>query len=165
MTWNFWTPERIEILKTMWSEGQSAASCADAIGCSRNAAIGKVHRLGLEKRKTLVSRPPNNHWRKTPLRIGARATLPRALIGPEQQRPSLSHGATPVLPIIPEEERVPFLDTKPGQCRFILDDEKRCCGRPTVPERSWCLDHYHVVFKRRAPVYVSKSALLAGFAA
>lgn len=46
-----WTPERIETLTKMWSEGASAGQIARRIGdISRNAVIGKVHRLGLSGR-------------------------------------------------------------------------------------------------------------------
>lgn len=46
-----WTEERVETLKRMWGEGQSASSIAKELGgVTRNAVIGKVHRLGLSNR-------------------------------------------------------------------------------------------------------------------
>jgi GcrA cell cycle regulator len=46
-----WTEERVELLKRMWSEGQSASQIAKELGgVTRNAVIGKVHRLGLSNR-------------------------------------------------------------------------------------------------------------------
>ena len=46
-----WTPDRVEALKRMWSEGQSASQIANDLGgVTRNAVIGKVHRLGLSNR-------------------------------------------------------------------------------------------------------------------
>jgi GcrA cell cycle regulator len=46
-----WTDERVEILKKMWGEGQSASQIAKELGgVTRNAVIGKVHRLGLSNR-------------------------------------------------------------------------------------------------------------------
>ncbi|MFE3838548.1 GcrA family cell cycle regulator [Pseudogemmobacter sonorensis] len=46
-----WTDERVELLKRMWSEGQSASQIAKELGgVTRNAVIGKVHRLGLSNR-------------------------------------------------------------------------------------------------------------------
>ncbi len=46
-----WTDERVEILKTMWGEGKSASQIAKELGgVTRNAVIGKVHRLGLSNR-------------------------------------------------------------------------------------------------------------------
>lgn len=46
-----WTDERVEMLRQLWSEGHSASQIADKLGgVSRNAVIGKVHRLKLESR-------------------------------------------------------------------------------------------------------------------
>ena len=49
-----WTDERVELLKKMWGEGQSASQIAKELGgVTRNAVIGKVHRLGLSNRTTV----------------------------------------------------------------------------------------------------------------
>ena len=46
-----WTDERVELLKKLWSEGLSASQIAGELGgVTRNAVIGKVHRLGLSGR-------------------------------------------------------------------------------------------------------------------
>ncbi|MCR9127042.1 MAG: GcrA cell cycle regulator [Rhodobacteraceae bacterium] len=46
-----WTDERVELLRKMWSDGQSASQIAKELGgVTRNAVIGKVHRLGLSNR-------------------------------------------------------------------------------------------------------------------
>ncbi len=46
-----WTDERVETLKKMWNDGQSASQIAKELGgVTRNAVIGKVHRLGLSNR-------------------------------------------------------------------------------------------------------------------
>ena len=50
-----WTDERIDTLKTMWEGGQTASQIAEALGgVSRNAVIGKAHRLGLQPRPSPV---------------------------------------------------------------------------------------------------------------
>lgn len=50
-----WTEERIERLKSMWADGATASEIADKLGgVSRNAVIGKAHRLGLESRPSPV---------------------------------------------------------------------------------------------------------------
>jgi len=50
-----WTDERIDTLKTMWEAGQTASQIAEALGgVSRNAVIGKAHRLGLQSRPSPV---------------------------------------------------------------------------------------------------------------
>ena len=48
-----WSEERVEVLKKMWLEGKSASEIAKELGeITRNAVIGKVHRLGLSNRET-----------------------------------------------------------------------------------------------------------------
>jgi GcrA cell cycle regulator len=50
-----WTDERIDRLKTMWEKGLTASQIADDLGgVSRNAVIGKAHRLGLKSRPSPV---------------------------------------------------------------------------------------------------------------
>ncbi len=54
-----WTDDRVETLKRMWSEGQSASAIAKELGgVTRNAVIGKVHRLGLSNRTRTGSAAP-----------------------------------------------------------------------------------------------------------
>lgn len=51
-----WTDDRVETLKKMWGEGQSASQIAKELGgVTRNAVIGKVHRLGLSNRATTTT--------------------------------------------------------------------------------------------------------------
>ena len=53
-----WTDERVETLKRMWTEGQSASQIAKELGgVTRNAVIGKVHRLGLSNRSDEAEAP------------------------------------------------------------------------------------------------------------
>ena len=50
-----WTDERIERLKDLWTKGNTASQIADELGgVSRNAVIGKAHRLGLQSRPSPV---------------------------------------------------------------------------------------------------------------
>ena len=52
-----WTPDRVDSLKKMWSDGQSASQIANDLGgVTRNAVIGKIHRLGLSNRGTVTSK-------------------------------------------------------------------------------------------------------------
>ena len=53
-----WNDERVEALKTMWGEGKSASQIAKELGgVTRNAVIGKVHRLGLSNRTASPAKP------------------------------------------------------------------------------------------------------------
>ena len=73
-----WTDERVELLKKLWSEGLSASQIAGRIGSvTRNAVIGKVHRLGLSGRAT-TSRMKSHRPRSRMANAAKRtATKPR----------------------------------------------------------------------------------------
>ena len=61
-----WTDERVEITKTLWKEGKSASQIAKYLGGpTRNAVIGKMHRLGLSGRAT-TSRTKSHTPRRHP---------------------------------------------------------------------------------------------------
>ncbi|QIK77741.1 GcrA cell cycle regulator [Sphingomonas piscis] len=67
-----WTDERIERLKKMWSDGATASQIADELGgVSRNAVIGKAHRLGLDARPSPVK--PGEEKEKKPAAAAAPA--------------------------------------------------------------------------------------------
>jgi GcrA cell cycle regulator len=84
-----WTDDRVELLKKMWGEGQSASQIAKELGgVTRNAVIGKVHRLGLSNRATATTTP------KTEAKAKPAAAKPEA-----KPRPSpKTEAARPVSP-------------------------------------------------------------------
>ncbi|QNP44752.1 GcrA cell cycle regulator [Sphingomonas sediminicola] len=93
-----WTEERIERLKAMWTEGATASQIADELGgVSRNAVIGKAHRLGLEARPSPVKPGEEKEHRSpaaaapTPKPAPAERPAPRpaaAAAAPEQAAPA-----------------------------------------------------------------------------
>ncbi len=93
-----WTDDRVEILKKMWGEGQSASQIAKELGgVTRNAVIGKVHRLGLSNRTT----------------AGAAAKAePKAKAAPKV--PAKAKPATPVEPEVRTNADKPDLKTEPA---------------------------------------------------
>lgn len=158
-----WTDERIETLKTMWEAGQTASQIAEALGeVSRNAVIGKAHRLGLQARPSpvkanepaaepepvVVAPPPPP---PTPPPAPASATEPRAetpqpvlrSVGPggfvrqapgEQQAPSTPAPPRRLVPAKPAPEIA-------GKTS-LLDLNDRICkwplGHPGEPDFHFC---------------------------
>ena len=79
-----WTDERVELLKKMWGDGQSASQIAKELGgVTRNAVIGKVHRLGLSNRAgaTPTAAPEKKAAKAAP----AAETKPLRKIAPEDR--------------------------------------------------------------------------------
>ncbi|HYC65491.1 MAG TPA: GcrA family cell cycle regulator [Reyranellaceae bacterium] len=88
-----WTDERIERLKKMWHDGATASQIADELGgVSRNAVIGKAHRLGLEARPSPVKPGEEKEVRKpaATARPAAREDVPSARPAPAAERPAAS---------------------------------------------------------------------------
>jgi GcrA cell cycle regulator len=74
-----WTEERIERLKKMWHDGATASQIADELGgVSRNAVIGKAHRLGLEQRPSPVKPGEEKETKKAAPVAAAPRPVPRA---------------------------------------------------------------------------------------
>ena len=75
-----WTEERIERLKKMWADGATASQIADELGSvSRNAVIGKAHRLGLEQRPSPVKAGEEKEAKKAaPAAATPKPAVPRA---------------------------------------------------------------------------------------
>jgi GcrA cell cycle regulator len=93
-----WTDDRVEVLKKMWGEGQSASQIAKELGgVTRNAVIGKVHRLGLSNRTT----------------AGAAAKAePKAKAAPKV--PAKAKPAAPAEPEVKTNADKPDLKTEPA---------------------------------------------------
>lgn len=89
-----WTDERVELLKKMWAEGNSASQIAKELGSvTRNAVIGKVHRLGLSSRNgdTASAEAP-----AAPAAAAAAPEAPRTKAPvPEQRRPAEPEAEAP----------------------------------------------------------------------
>lgn len=86
-----WTDERVETLKKMWAEGQSASQIAKELGgVTRNAVIGKVHRLGLSNRATGTS---GKDEVETPA-----AAAPRVEAAPKPAEPARAAEPKPAAP-------------------------------------------------------------------
>ena len=98
-----WTEERIERLKKMWHDGATASQIADELGgVSRNAVIGKAHRLGLEQRPSPV-KPGEEKEVKKPAAAPAaaapkaspKAEAPKPTAAAPTAAPSAPHSASP----------------------------------------------------------------------
>lgn len=137
-----WTDEHVALLTKRRAEGWSASQIAAEIGegVTRNAVIGKWHRLELPApaRKAEIVRPTRLQ-RPAPL-----IALPPPIPPPEP-------------PITDERAPVPFLRARDGQCRFSIDLFSRpspdmlVCGAATPVGRSWCPACASRVFSRLDP--------------
>ena len=99
-----WTEERIERLKKMWHDGATASQIAEDLGgVSRNAVIGKAHRLGLEQRPSPV-KPGEDKKQAAPAPAPAAPRLaPKAAAPAERAAPAPERAAAPHQPAAPAQ--------------------------------------------------------------
>ncbi len=117
-----WTDERVELLKKMWGEGQSASQIAKELGgVTRNAVIGKVHRLGLSNRAGSTSASSSDSSAtKAEAKPKAKAAAPKAAPAPKpaaDSKPDLkTESAEPrALPISVRNKIIPAGQPLPPQ--------------------------------------------------
>ena len=114
-----WTEERIERLKKMWHDGATASQIAEDLGgVSRNAVIGKAHRLGLEQRPSPVKPGEEKEGKKpAPAAAAARAPVPRANVprsAPTAPAASAAHAAHPAPHPHPRSGEIQYRSIGPG---------------------------------------------------
>jgi GcrA cell cycle regulator len=105
-----WTDERIERLKKMWSEGATASQIADELGgVSRNAVIGKAHRLGLDARPSPVKPGEEKEKKAAPApKPAPRAeAAPPARSAPPAERPAAEATRAPAAQPQPQPRALP----------------------------------------------------------
>lgn len=164
-----WTDDRVETLKKLWADGLSASQIAKQLGgVTRNAVIGKVHRLGLSGRAT-PSRPTRRA--STPRPAAARAAKPAAA-SPNTPRPAVAKKAGPSAPrivrdtepattIAPIEARrldngeyATVLTLREGMCKWPIGDpsgtEFRFCGHPVKSGSTYCAAHCKQAYQPQA---------------
>lgn len=151
-----WNDERVETLKKLWSDGLSASQIAGRLGgVTRNAVIGKVHRLGLAGRAT-TSRTKTVRPR-TRSATAKRAAKPRALSPASSAlRQLYMADAEPFEPmaeelIIPVAERKSILTLVECSCRWPIGDPQEAdfhfCGRTKVMGLPYCDVHARRAFQ------------------
>jgi GcrA cell cycle regulator len=150
---NEWTKERIYLLKEHLSNGLSASEIAKVLGgVTRNAVIGKVHRMGWEFNK---STGPRKQVLKTTKRRPKTVSSPK-IIYPEiidEEKVSDCVKRSEVFQLQPGEEYVSFVDHKDSQCRCIKEKGDKVlgyCANPAEPGSRYCAEHT-AIFNRGNP--------------
>jgi GcrA cell cycle regulator len=139
-----WTEDRVETLKKLWSDGLTASQIATALGeVTRNAVIGKAHRLGLSGRPSPV---------KSDRPRAAKPAKPKAAAASKPTPKPAQKPVQPAVPIIEED----FEDSDPATRQTLLTvTDRMCkwpighpgeagfhfCGRKVQPSLPYCPNH------------------------
>jgi GcrA cell cycle regulator len=135
-----WTDEQVELLTTLWRNGMSASQISKKLGdASRNAVLGKIHRLrlaGQERLSRTTTRPVGTRSLATASRPPRPAARTRAAY--EE---------------IPGPGLATIVTLEPHMCRWPIGDpltkEFTFCGRPA--STVYCDRHAVAAYARRAP--------------
>ena len=142
-----WTDERIESLRTMWEKGLTASQIADELGgVSRNAVIGKAHRLGLKSRPSPVK--------------AAEKAKPAVKAAPATPKPASPPPAPPrrMVPAKPSPEmasKTSLLDLNDRICRWPMghpgEPDFHFCGVAVNPGFPYCVEHCGRAYQAQLP--------------
>jgi GcrA cell cycle regulator len=157
-----WNDERVELLKKLWNEGLSASQIAGELGgVTRNAVIGKVHRLGLSGRaKAPAAAAPKT--RKAPPVVAQRPAA-RSISAP-QVRGSLALASQPAAEamiveeahlrpdvVVPMSRRVKIMELREAMCKWPLGDPMQAdfayCGADCGFGTPYCSHHSSVAYQ------------------
>ncbi len=157
-----WNDERVELLKKLWNEGLSASQIAAELGgVTRNAVIGKVHRLGLSGRAKAPSQASQPRPRK-PAAASVRSAA-RAVSSP-QIRGNVALAAQPRLEayvetepalredvVVPMSRRVKIMELREAMCRWPmgdpLDPDFVYCGADCEFGKPYCTYHAAIAYQ------------------
>jgi GcrA cell cycle regulator len=146
-----WTDERVEVLKKLWLEGLSASQIAKQLGgVTRNAVIGKVHRLGLSGRAT-PSQPTRPAFR-APRPARPMMASPAAHRRVEAPRlDAAQRAALRPVPYIEEPGTATVLTLGAHMCKWPIGDPSSqdftFCGRRASEEGPYCIDHARMAYQ------------------
>jgi len=166
-----WTEERIELLKSLWAEGRSASQIAEILGhgLTRNAVIGKAHRLGLAARPSPV-RTGEAGQAARPAQAGGAGDAAPAEAAPAEGERAAGGAATgeagqsePAKPqaVRPRARgpqkppRITLLDLNDRICKWPIghpdEPDFHFCGRPVQPPFPYCAEHCALAYQAQQP--------------
>ncbi len=133
-----WTPDLIQTLRALWAEGLSTAAIGVRLGFSKNAIVGKAHRLSLPARPSPIARPDGYRPPKIPRKPIHLVTA--------TGRPA----AATIVPRVQERVLVPERRRNPQPCCWPLGEpgqpEFRFCCTATTDGRPYCSTHSELAY-------------------
>lgn len=144
-----WTPERVDLLKNLWAEGLSTAQIANQLGgVTRNAVIGKIHRLGLSVARKKSARQKvqraETSRKSRKFNHGPSTAQQKA-----RARENYMNAAGPLDCDPPPHERIGLMQLTERTCKWpigdLKDDDFGFCGR-TKPNDGYPYCDYHSRF-------------------
>lgn len=142
-----WTDERIELLRKSWESGMTASQIAEVLGegISRNAVIGKAHRLGLQARPSPVRGSEERVELASPVASEAPVAAAALLPARKPARP-----ATPA-----KAAKTSLLDLSEKVCKWPIghpgENDFHFCGKASSPGFPYCPEHCAIAYQAQLP--------------
>lgn len=154
-----WTTDAVGMLRTLWAEGHTTAEIGRRMGLTKNAVIGKAHRLQLPKRPSPIRRGGTPRPR-APARV-RRPTLPplASVTNPTIPMPASASTRRPSVPSVERRTPVPtpirpYAGASGKPCCWPLGEPGqpgfRFCEAGSAPGRPYCPEHADVAYVRPA---------------
>lgn len=137
----FWPPEREVELRKLWDQKLSCRTIAGYLGVSRNAVIGKAHRMGLEPREKVIAKPREARPRKRGLHTRHRRDVLGKLFAPDPVH---------IREVNVESRKLTFDQLEASSCRYPDgggDDPITFCGHEQRAGSSYCPAHHFLCWK------------------
>ena len=140
-----WSSERIDQLRSLWQEGLSASQIAVSLGgITRNAVIGKAHRLGLMGRPSPIKNRPTGVVRQRPVRRPRiEAPAPRIVAPPPQPPRRVEKVAQPIE--VEDGPGATILTLTDRICKWPIGDPRHAdfhfCGKASSEGLPYCAEH------------------------
>ena len=150
-----WTDDRVDLLKKLWGEGHTAAEIAKELGgVTRNAVIGKAHRLKLSGRASPIQQAPKKKASNT----NTKQSKPKvAASNTNVSTPAAKTNVEPpaIVDVISDADknrkRIPLTELQPGQCRWPIGDPRDkdfgFCGCKAAPGMAYCEEHAKIAYQ------------------
>lgn len=164
-----WTDERVECLRKLWLDGVSASQIAKQLGgVTRNAVIGKVHRLGLSGRAA-PSQPARPIFKAPrPARpISAAPVMARRVAPAPQPMPVVADAVVSLPTLVEERGSATVLTLGAHMCKWPIgdpsSDEFTFCGKRAGDEGPYCVEHARLAYqphqtkKKAGPTELARS--------
>ena len=157
-----WTDDRVALLRRLWEDGQSASKIAAQLGgVTRNAVIGKVHRMGLggrarggEEGQAVTPSTKTVEIETAIAVVETQAPEPVAIVAhrPAPEFPTPAPAPAPVA--LQVSKRVTIMDLRESMCRWPLGDpttpEFRFCGARSITGLPYCTHHAEIAYQPAA---------------
>ena len=150
-----WTDERVETLKKLWADGLSASQIATELGgITRNAVIGKVHRLGLSGRakspSSAAPRPRKPRSASHMLRVSRSSMRGNTALAHAYEL-DIEAEPEPIDNVIPLGQRRSLLELTEDTCRWPIGDPGTAdfffCGGAAVTSLPYCAYHSRIAYQ------------------